>query len=47
MFLTKVEETGKTHVLFSLNVFRKLGHIWDNVEKCGRARQATCALHAA
>jgi len=31
MFLTKVVETGKTHILFSLKVFWKLGRLWDNV----------------
>jgi len=41
MCLTKVAENIKTHVLCSIILFWKSSHLWDNVEKCGRARQAT------
>jgi hypothetical protein len=52
MFQTKVVEKIKTHILYSVNFFRKSYRLWDNVEKWGRAGQAiddtiiTCALHA-
>ena len=39
MFQTKVEEEIKTHILCSINVFRKTYRLWDNVEKYGAARQ--------
>jgi hypothetical protein len=31
----------KTHILCSITLFRKLYHLWDNVEKYGRAIQTT------
>jgi hypothetical protein len=37
---TVVEKT-ETHILPSITFFRKACHLLDNVEKCGRARQAT------
>jgi hypothetical protein len=40
MFHTKVVEKVKTHILCSIT-FPKLCCLWDNVKKCGRARQAT------
>jgi hypothetical protein len=41
MFQTKVVEKTKTHILCSITFFRKSCRLWDNVEKCGTARQAT------
>jgi hypothetical protein len=41
MFQTKLVEKIKTHLLCSVTFFRKLHHLWDNVEKYGTARQAT------
>jgi hypothetical protein len=41
MFWTKVVEELKTYILYSMTFFRKSCHLWDNVEKYGRARQAT------
>jgi len=53
MFQTKVVEKLKTHFMFSNTFSRKSFRLWDNVEKCGTAREATedntlcsCALHA-
>jgi hypothetical protein len=40
-FLEKVVEKIKTHILCSITFFRKLCCLWDNVEKCGGAREAT------
>ena len=40
MFQTKVIEKIETHFVFN-NFFRKLHCSWENVEKCGRAGQAT------
>jgi len=37
---TKVVEKIKTHILCSIMFFRKSYRLWDNVEKCGRARHA-------
>ena len=38
----KVVQKLKTHILFSVTFFPlKSCHLWDNVEKCGTARQAT------
>ena len=37
----KVVEKIETHILCSITFFRKSCHLWDNVEKYGRARQAT------
>ena len=34
-------ENQNTHFMLSNFFFRKLCHLWDNVEKCGRTRQAT------
>jgi len=33
MFQTKVVEKIKTHILFSVTIFRKSCRLWDNVEK--------------
>jgi hypothetical protein len=41
MFYIKVVEKIKTHILFSITVFRKSCRIWDYVEKYGGAREAT------
>jgi hypothetical protein len=41
MFQTKVVEKMKTHILCSVTLFWKLYHLWDNVDKYCRARQAT------
>jgi hypothetical protein len=35
----EVVEKIKTHILFSITVFRKSCHVLDNVEKCGGARE--------
>jgi hypothetical protein len=40
-FQTKVVQKIKTHTLWSINVVRKSCRLWDNVEKYGRAGQAT------
>jgi len=53
MFKIKVVKKLKTHMLYSVTFFfRKSCRLWDNVEKCGAAREATddnarcsCALH--
>jgi hypothetical protein len=37
----KCVEKIKTHILCSMKFFRKSCRLWDNVEKYGRARQAT------
>ena len=41
MFQIKVVEKIKTHILCSVSIFQKSCHLWDNVEKYGRAKQAT------
>jgi hypothetical protein len=41
MFQTKVVEKIKTHYMFNNYVSRKSCSLWSNVEKYGRARQAT------
>jgi hypothetical protein len=41
MFQTNVVGEIKTHVLCSITLSRKSCRLWDNVEKYGRARQAT------
>jgi len=42
MFQTKVVEKIKTNILGSKNFFpRKSCHLWDTVDKYGRAGQAT------
>ena len=41
MFYTKVVEKIKTHILYSINFFRKSCNLWDNVEKYGGPRGAT------
>ena len=39
---TFLAEKIKTHILCSINLFRKSCRLWDNVEKYCRAGQATC-----
>jgi hypothetical protein len=34
-------EEIKTHILYSVTYSRKSSGLWDNVEKYGKARQAT------
>jgi hypothetical protein len=41
MFQTKVVEKIKTHILRSVTFFRKSFRLWDNVEKFGRAGEAS------
>jgi len=41
MFQKNFVEKIKTHILFSITFSRKSCRLWDNVEKCGRAREAT------
>ena len=41
MFGTKVVEKFETHILSSITFFKKLWRLWDNAEKCCRARHAT------
>jgi hypothetical protein len=41
MFHTRVVEKIKTHISRSVTFFRKSCHLQDNMEKYGRARQAT------
>jgi hypothetical protein len=41
MFQTKLVDKIKTHILCSAIFSRKLYRLWDNVEKYGRAGQAT------
>jgi hypothetical protein len=41
MLQTKVVEKMKTHIFCSIIVFRKLCHLWDNVENYGGARGTT------
>jgi hypothetical protein len=42
MFRTEVVEKIKTHILRSVTFFfRKSCRLWDNVEECCRAEQAT------
>jgi len=41
MLQTKAVEKIKTHILCSIIFFRKSYRLWDNVEKCGRAKQTT------
>jgi hypothetical protein len=41
MFQTNVVEKIKTQILCSVTFFRKPSRLWDNVEKRGRAWQAT------
>jgi hypothetical protein len=41
MFQTKVLEKIKTHFIFNNFFPSKIKHLWDNVEKFGRASQAT------
>ena len=37
----KIVEKIKIHILYSITFFQKLCCVWDNVQKCGRIRQAT------
>jgi hypothetical protein len=51
MLQTKLIAKIKTDILCSVPFFRKSCHLWENMEKYCRARQATwqygaCALHA-
>jgi hypothetical protein len=41
MFQKKVLEKIKTHFMFNNFFPSKIMHLWDNVEKYGRANQAT------
>jgi len=41
MFQTKIVDKIKIHILFCNNLFKKSNRLWNNVEKFGRARQAT------
>jgi hypothetical protein len=41
LFQTKVLEKIKRRILYSITFFRKSCLLWDNVQKYGRARQAT------
>jgi hypothetical protein len=41
MFYTKVVEEIKTRILCLVTFFRKSCRLWDNVEKCDGAREAT------
>jgi len=41
MLQTKVVQNIKTHILCSVTFLRKSCPLWDNVEKCCRAGQAT------
>ena len=41
IFETKAIEKIKTHILYSVTYFWKSCHLWDNVEKYGKDRQAT------
>ena len=43
----EVVEKIKTHVLCSVTFFRKSFLLWDNVEKCGGAREAADDIMAA
>jgi len=38
---TRFVEQIKTHILCSISFFFLLCHLWDNVEKYGKAKQAT------
>jgi hypothetical protein len=40
-FQTEVSQKIKTHILHSINIFRKSWPLWNNVEKYGRAKQDT------
>jgi hypothetical protein len=41
MFQTEVVEKYKTHIICLIYFSRKSCRVWDNVEECGRADQAT------
>jgi len=41
IFQTKFVQKIKTHILCSVTFSRKSYRLWDNVEKCCRAGQAT------
>ena len=43
-FKIKVVEKIKTHILCSVMSFRKSCLLWDNVGKCGGAREAACHM---
>ena len=40
VFKTNIVEKTKPRILCSVTFFRKLCRLWDNVEKCRRAREA-------
>ena len=40
MFYVRIVDEIKTHILCSVTFFRKLCHLWDNVEKYGAVREA-------
>jgi hypothetical protein len=41
IFQTKTVEKIKTHILCSITFFSKMYHLWDNMEKYGRAEHTT------
>jgi hypothetical protein len=41
IFQIKVVEKIKTHILCTVTFFRKLRLLWDNVQKCGGAKEST------
>jgi len=41
MFQTKILEKVETHILCSVTFFRKLCHLWDDVENYYRVQQAS------
>jgi hypothetical protein len=40
IYVYRVVEKIQTHILCSTTFFKKFCHLWGNVERCGRARQA-------
>jgi len=44
MFQIKVVEKFKTHILYSVELFRKSYRLWDNTEKYCRAGQPQIAV---
>jgi hypothetical protein len=45
MFQINIVEEMKIHILYSIRFFRKSCRLWDNVEKCDSARQATMTIY--
>ena len=41
LFQKSCKENQNTHFMFNIYFFRKSCRVWDNVEKCGRAGEAT------